>query len=216
MTDPVAAPRPATLDPQSRRWLAELRADHPRHHDAVARLRTVLLRVARHELGRRRPQLGQIAGPEFDDLAQQAAHDALLAILTGLDGFQGLSRFTTWAYKFVVVQVSGKVAGHAWRRQPPGPEELRLEHLPDVLALRPDDHLQQCEQLASLATAIAGLTERQREVFVAVALNDVPMDVIALQLGSTRNAVYKNLFDARRRLRQQLADAGHPISDLRA
>jgi RNA polymerase sigma-70 factor (ECF subfamily) len=50
-------------------------------------------------------------------------------------------------------------------------------------------------------------------VFVAIALNEVPIDVLALQLDSNRNAIYKNLFDARLRLRQRLAAAGHPLGD---
>jgi RNA polymerase sigma-70 factor, ECF subfamily len=188
-----------------------LRPEHPRHDQAVARLRGVLLRVAVHELSRRRALLGSVAGPEFDDLAEQAAGDALITILGKLDDFRGLSRFTTWAYKFVVFEVSGKVARHAWRRQAPSAQELTWERLPDVAAPQPGDRLDQREQLDALSAAIGELTERQRSVFVAVALNDVSIDVLAIQLGSNRNAIYKNLFDARRRLRTRLAQAGHPV-----
>jgi RNA polymerase sigma-70 factor (ECF subfamily) len=177
----------------------------------VASLHHVLLRVAFHELSRRRSQLGAIAGPELEDLAQQSADDALMNILRRLDDFRGLSRFTTWAYKFVVFEVSSKVARHAWRRHPPSNDELTLEHLPDTLSPRPADRLAAREQLGALSAAIDTLTERQREVFVAIALNDVSIDVLALELGSTRNAIYKNLFDARRNLRASLAEAGHPV-----
>jgi RNA polymerase sigma-70 factor (ECF subfamily) len=198
-------------DEQSRQWAAQLRAGHPRHDQAVSGLHALLVRVAVHELSRRRPQLGSIAGAEFEDLAHQAADDALMSILRRLDDFSGLSRFTTWAYKFAVFEVSDKVARHAWRRQPPSADELTWERLPDRLSPRPGDRLEQREQLAALADAIGSLTPRQREVFVAVALNDVPIDVLALQLTSNRNAIYKNLFDARRRLRDALAAAGHPV-----
>jgi RNA polymerase sigma factor (sigma-70 family) len=128
-----------------------------------------------------------------------------------LEEFQGLSRFTTWAYKFVVFEVSSKVARHAWRRQPPGPADLAWDRLPDALAPRPGDRLEQRERLEALSVAIGELTERQREVFVAIALNDVSIDVLALQLRSNRNAIYKNLFDARRSLRARMAAAGHPV-----
>ena len=191
--------------------MEQLRPEHPRHDEAVAKLRELLVRVAFHELARRRTQLGSIVGPELDDLAHQAADDALLMILGKLDDFRGLSRFTTWAYKFAVFEVSGKVARHTWRRHPPSTQAFTFERLPDVLTPRPDDRLEQREQLAALSTAVEALTERQREVFVAIALNDVPIDVVALQLGSNRNAIYKNLFDARRRLRASLAEAGHPV-----
>jgi RNA polymerase sigma-70 factor (ECF subfamily) len=177
----------------------------------VAKLREVLLRAALHELSRRRGQLGSISGPEFDDLAHQAANDALMNVLAKLDEFRGLSRFTTWAYKFAMFEVSGNVARHAWRRHPPSRQELSFEQLPDSLAPRPGDRLEQQEQLKALATAIGDLTDRQREVFVAIALNDVPIDVLALQLGTNRNAIYKNLFDARRNLRASMAAAGQPV-----
>jgi RNA polymerase sigma-70 factor (ECF subfamily) len=173
----------------------------------------VLVRVAFHELSRRRGQLGSIAGPEFDDLAQQAADDALMNILRKLDQFRGLSRFTTWAYKFVIFEVASNVARHAWRRQPPNPEEVVLERLSDSVALHPGDRLEQQEQLQALAAAIGDLTERQRDVFMAVALNDVPIDVLAIRLGTNRNAIYKNLFDARRNLKAAMAAAGHPVHE---
>jgi RNA polymerase sigma-70 factor (ECF subfamily) len=195
----------------SEEWVERLRPGHPRRDATVSELREVLLRVAYHELSRRRRQLPSISGPEFDDLAQQAANDALMNVLAKRDEFRGLSRFTTWAYKFVMFEVSGKVARHAWRRQPPGRDEPALEHLPDSLAPWPGDRLEQQEQLKVLSGAIDELTERQREVFVAIALNDVPIDMLAVRLGTNRNAIYKNLFDARRNLRASMAAAGHPV-----
>ncbi len=202
---------PAGRDRETERWLERLRPGHPRRDHTVAKLRELLLRVAIHELSRRRAQLGSISGPEFDDIAHQAANDALVNILARLDDFRRLSRFTTWACKFVIFEVSGKVARHAWRRQPPSREEVAFEQLPDSLAARPGQKLEQQEQLKALSVAIGELTDRQREVFVAIALNDVPIDVLALQLRSNRNAIYKNLFDARRSLRASLAAAGHPV-----
>ena len=172
-------------------------------------------RVAFFELSRRRSQLRWVTGPEFDDLAEQAAGDALVTVLDRLDQFRGLSRFTTWTYKFVVFEVSAKVTRHAWRRQPPGVEELGSDELPDVLARRPEDTLEQRAQLAALSRAIRELTARQREVFVAIALNEVPIDLVAARFGTTRNVIYKNLFDARRSLRARMAAAGHPVGDAR-
>jgi RNA polymerase sigma-70 factor, ECF subfamily len=201
-------------DRVSRRWVEHLHRDHPRHELAAARLHDVLRRAAMHELHRRRGQLAALSGPELDDVAQQCADDAMMKILARLDDFEGLSRFTTWAYKFVIFEVSSKVARHAWQRHPPSAEDLTWDQLPDTLAPRPADQAERREQLAALTDAIeADLTSRQREVFVAIALNDVPIDVLALQLDSNRNAIYKNLFDARRKLRASLAAAGHPLED---
>ena len=210
----MSVERAATLDPTSRRWVAHLRSGHPLHERAVARLHDVLRGAALHELHRRRGQLGSLSGPEFDDVAQQCADDAMVNILAKLDDFRGCSRFTTWAYKFAIFEVSGKVARHAWRHHPPSAEDLAWDQLPDDLAADPGERAERREQFAVLKQAIEhDLTPRQHEVFVAIALNDVPIDVLALQLDSNRNAVYKNLFDARRKLRASLAAAGHPVGE---
>ena len=212
---PQAEVRPHRLvrgDTASLRWVEQLHPDHPRHEEAATRLHDLLQRAAIHELHRRRGQLAALRGAELDDVAQQCADDAMMKILARIDDFQGLSRFTTWAYKFVIFEVSNKVARHAWQQQPPSAEELTWEHLPDTLAPRPGDQAERREQLATLTRAIEeDLTPRQREVFVAIALNDVAIDVLALQLGSNRNAIYKNLFDAKRKLRGCLAAAGYPL-----
>jgi len=203
------------LDAASRRRVEQLRVGHPRRDQTVRSLHDVLRRVALSELSRRRHQLRSVGGPEFEDLAQQAAGDALVTVLDKLDDFRGLSRFTTWAYKFVVFEVSSKVARHAWRRQPPGAEDLASDELPDPLARPPEDCLEQRAQLEALSHAIGELTDRQRRVFVAIALNDVPIDVVAVKLGTSRNTIYKALFDARRGLRARMAAAGHPVNDAR-
>jgi RNA polymerase sigma-70 factor (ECF subfamily) len=201
-------------DLASRRWVEQLHADHPRHEQAVASLHELLRRAARHELHRRRAQLPALAGPEFDDVAQQCADDALVNILAKVDDFKGLSRFTTWAYKFAIFEVSSKLARHAWQRHPPSREDLDLAEFPDRVTARPSKQAEGREQLSILSDAIeADLTPRQREVFVAIALNDVPIDVLAFELGSDRNAIYKNLFDARRKLREILAAAGHALTE---
>jgi RNA polymerase sigma-70 factor, ECF subfamily len=200
-------------DRESEQWVEQLRKGHPRRERTVHKLHDMLRRAAFHELARRRGQMGSIDGPELDDLAQQAADDALMNILARLDDFRGLSRFTTWAYKFVVFEVSGKVSRHAWRRHAPSSEDLVFEQLPDSLSPKPPERVERREQLDALSAAIGKLTERQREVFVAVALNEVPIDVLAVQLGTNRNALYKNLFDARRNLRACMAAAGHPVAE---
>ena len=115
----------------------------------MAKLHDVLRRAALHELHRRRGQLAS-SGPEFDDVAQQCADDAVVNILARIDDFRGLSRFTTWAYKFVIFEVSGKVARHAWQRHPPSAEELTWEQLPDRLAPKPGEQAERREQLAAL------------------------------------------------------------------
>jgi RNA polymerase sigma-70 factor, ECF subfamily len=105
------------------------------------------------------------------------------------------------------------VTRHAWRRQAPTTEEQVWDRLPDHLSRPPEDLLDQRAQLVALTDAIGELTDRQREVFVAIALNEIPADVVAAKLDTSRNAVYKNLFDARQSLRARMAAAGHPVGD---
>jgi RNA polymerase sigma-70 factor, ECF subfamily len=211
MTPPVLEqPR---LDAQSQRWLDGLRADGERRERCLAELHALLVRAARGEVYRRRHWLDGPGDAELDDLAHQVAGDALLAITAKLDSFCGASRFTTWAYKFVVYQASLKMRRHLWtggRRVEF--DEADWESLPGRLRSGPHGRTEHHAQLRALRLAIDEvLTPRQRDVFVSVALNEVPIDAVALRLGSNRGAIYKNLHDARRRLRVALAEAGYPL-----
>jgi RNA polymerase sigma-70 factor, ECF subfamily len=194
-------------------WMAGLRASGVQRDDTVAELRDLLLRVARFECERRRGLL-RVRGPELEDIAQQAVNDALVSIMAKLDEFRGESRFTTWAYKFVMFQVSTKIGRHFWRTGSAAVgEPVDPERIADRLATPPDQRAEQRELLAALARAVEqDLTAHQRKVFVAIALDDVPVDALAAELGSNRNAVYKALFDARRKLRASLAGAGYAVS----
>ncbi len=125
-------------------------------------------------------------------------------------GFRGDSRFTTWAYKFVMYEVSTKMGRHFWRHRHASMDADSWVELPDLGAVAPDQRTEHREIFQRLHRAIdQDLTPLQRRVFVAVALNEVPMDAMARELGGNRNSVYKVLFDARRKLRESLATAGY-------
>lgn len=215
--EPVLAGSPATprpFDDVSQAWLAGLQASGAEYDRCIAKLHDLLLRVARHETSRRSTSF-RLAGPEFDDVVHQVADDALMAIKAKVNDFRGESRFTTWAYRFVVFEVSTKVGRHVWRNRPAAIDDDAWEQIPDSFATSPQLAIEQREVLALLRRAIDDdLTDLQRRVFVAIALNQVPMDAFARELGSNRNAVYKTLFDARRKLRARLAAAGHARPEL--
>ena len=193
-------------------WIDGLRASGTQHDQTVAELRKLLLRVARFECQRRQGML-HVQGPELEDIAHQAANDALVTILAKLDEFRGESRFTTWACKFVMFQVSTKIGRHFWRTgSTTTAEQIDSDRIADRLAIAPPQRAEQRELFEMLARAIRhDLTEHQRKVFVAIALDEVPVDALASELGSSRNAVYKTLFDARRKLRASLATAGYAL-----
>jgi RNA polymerase sigma-70 factor (ECF subfamily) len=94
--------RAARLDSESQGWIERLSPQSPQRDSAIAALHAHLLKAARYEVGRRRPSFPHLRGDDSDDLAQQSADDALLAILSKLNDFRGDSRFTTWAYKFAL------------------------------------------------------------------------------------------------------------------
>jgi RNA polymerase sigma-70 factor (ECF subfamily) len=200
----AAAPQ---LDDESREWLRSLRADGRVRVQAIARLHELLLRAARFEVDRRRPTVPHVRGGDMDDIANQAADDALVSVLRRLDEFRGASRFTTWAYKFALLEAAVKVRTRDWQGR-----ELPLEpegwNLLSSSGLEPEQELEQTELLAVIRRAVAEiLTPHQRAVLVALALNGVPIDVLAERLGTTRGALYKTLHDARRKLRNHLLEA---------
>ena len=199
---PPAAVAPATIDRESGRWLADLRG--PRREAAVAELHDRLRRIAGAEVARRGAAI-PFAGPELDDVVTTAADDATVAVLAKLDDFRGESRFTTWAAKFAILEVSSKVGRHLWRSHGVHLDPDAWERMPDRFGLGPGREAETRELLAGLREAVdTELSERQRRVFEAIVLNEVPLDVLTVELGTNRNAIYKTLFDARRKLRAAL------------
>ncbi len=209
--DPTAAQGVslATADAESVAWVRALGAGGGEREWAATRLHEVLLRVARAEVRRRSGRFG-IAGPEADDLAHQAAADAVVAIIGKIGQFRGESRFTTWAYKFVIFEVSSKIGRHVWRLAPVSWAAEEWDRLPDRFGFDPAEQAQWQDLLVALRRAVEQeLTARQRRVFVAIVLNAVPLDALVIELDSNRNAIYKALFDARRKLRASLAANGY-------
>jgi RNA polymerase sigma-70 factor, ECF subfamily len=210
---PEAGVSASQLDAESTRWLQALAGVGAAREAALARLHELLLLVARREVARRGPRLA-ITGPELDDLAYQAAADALLAITAKVGQFRGESRFTTWAYKFVIFEVSAKIGRHFWRHPvvPLGAEQW--QRLPARFGFDPAREAEWRDLAAAVRRAVdTELTPRQREIFVALVVNGVPLDTLLLSLGSSRNAIYKVMFDARRKLRATLAANGYLPED---
>jgi RNA polymerase sigma-70 factor, ECF subfamily len=207
----VPAVRPHVLDAESREWLTSLRSSGARQDHAVGRLHELLLRAARFEVARRRPNVPHLRGNELDDIALEAADDALMSVLARLDDFRGASRFTTWVYKFALYEAAAKLRRRAWqgREVPLEPETWGMF---ESGAGGPDTEAERAELLRAVQHGIAdALTPHQRDVLVAVALNGVPIDVLAERLETSRGALYKTLHDARKKLRAYLDREGLSI-----
>jgi RNA polymerase sigma-70 factor (ECF subfamily) len=195
-------------------WISALRQPGAERDHAIARLHGLLLRAARFEVSRRRAALSHVRGEELDDLALQAADDALVAVLGKLDDYRGASRFTTWAYKFALLEAGVRLRRRAWQER-----EVVLE--PEAWPLMadagqsPEGQVETNELMLALTESIdCCLTEHQREVLVALALNGVPLDVLSDRLNTTRGALYKTLHDARRKLRAELATRGFVLDSI--
>jgi RNA polymerase sigma-70 factor (ECF subfamily) len=196
----------------NQRWLDGLRGEGRSHERAVEELHGLLLRACRHEATRRARALGIATGPELDDLAQQCADDAVVAVLGRLGDFEGRSRFTTWAYKFAIHVTGVAVRREAWRARELPTSDDAIERLHAGIA-GPEPAAERSELVRALLDAVARLTPRQRDVLLALAVNGVPIDVLASRLSTTRGALYKCLHDARRSLRAQLAEVGFDPQD---
>jgi RNA polymerase sigma-70 factor, ECF subfamily len=198
------------LDDESASWLRRLVSTTPADQRAAERdLHGRLLRIARAEV-RRRSASTPVTGPELDDLAHQAASDAMLAIIAKLAEFRGESRFTTWAYRFVILEVSSKLGRHYWRNPPVALDAEQWERLPDRLGLDPYQHAEAAGILAEVRRVIdTELTAHQRRVFIAVVVDGIPLDALAERLDLQRNAIYKVIFDSRRKIRRALVAEGY-------
>ena len=194
-------------------WVDNLNSEGPSRREAVERLHDLMLRATRFELNRRRAALSHVRGEELDDIAMQAANDAMMAVLSKLDDFRGASRFTTWAYKFALLEAGVKLRRRAWQGR-----EVVLDDEGWAMFAQGGNtvhqELEQHEILGDLKDAMDELTPHQHRVFVALALNEVPIDVLAERLDTSRGALYKTLHDARQKLRRELEERDAAPTDM--
>jgi RNA polymerase sigma-70 factor (ECF subfamily) len=202
LSEPTATPD------SSQEWLDALGSDGRERERAVESLHALLLRAGRFEVSRRRASLAHVRGEELEDIAMQAADDALVAVLAKLDQFRGESRFTTWAYKFALLEAGVRLRRRSWQERE---VVLDTESWPQLAAQAsgPDGDAERAELLEALSDCIGeDLTPHQRQVLVSLAIDGVPVDVLAERLGTTRGALYKTLHDARKKLRAALSERG--------
>jgi RNA polymerase sigma-70 factor, ECF subfamily len=213
---------PMRSDPLERRreepdWVGVLSEPGPARDEALRELHGLLLRASRHQVRRMRSSLPG-AGPDVcEDIANSAADDALTALLAKLSTFEGRSRFTTWAYKFAILQAATEVRRQAWAGR-----EVALEDIEawGDRSAGPELEAEATELAGAVAHAMSRvLTAYQRRIAVSLLVDGVPIDVLADRLGTTRGALYKTLHVARGRLRAHLIaegflpSTGQPLPD---
>jgi RNA polymerase sigma-70 factor (ECF subfamily) len=203
-------------------WLHDLKASGATQEAAIADLRDLLLRAALYFFSRNRSDFARKSGDEIAQQAEDCAQDALIAVMDHLDDFRGDSKFTTWAYKFAI-----NIALMTARR-----ERWKGVSL-DELAASSESHFYEwimqdnADGSAPEASAMQGevrgiirevirqdLTEKQRQVLAMMVFNEVPLDEVVRHLGSNRNAVYKMLHDARRKIKSGLQARGFEVGEM--
>jgi RNA polymerase sigma-70 factor, ECF subfamily len=194
------------LDPESRSWWDRLHGCASIRTDAIEELHERLQREAKFHVRQRVSALSAFPRSDIDDLATQAADDALVAILRKLDDYRGESQFLTWARRFAALDAQVSV------RRRLGRDRVGISRDPDhaLLVADPDcslhDRVEMRERLRRVTKVINnGLTVRQRLVLVAVAIDGVSTDTLAGELRTTPGAIYKTLHDARVKLRRHAA-----------
>jgi RNA polymerase sigma-70 factor, ECF subfamily len=187
-------------------WVELLSAPGPGHDEALQRLHELLLRAARQQVSRMQPALNGIGQVRQDDIINQAADEAMISLLGKLATFEGRSRFTTWAYKFGILQAAVEVNRSMWRHRDVPLDDV---HEPLAAGASPEQFSEAADFSIAVGAAIEQtLTDHQRRVVLALLVDDVPIDVLAEHLGTSRNTLYKTLHDARKRLRAHLTATG--------
>lgn len=202
-------------------WLRELREKGMEQEQAIADLHNILLRAVLYIFNRNLRDLSALARDDIIKLAEDCAQDALIAIMNHLSDFRGDSKFTTWAYKFAINIALTTARRERWR----GVSLDQLSSLGDDALFErvtreksPGPTLDQSAMQNEVRKIIQevieqNLTDKQRRVLIMMIFNEVPMDEVVRELGTNRNAVYKLLHDARRKLKGSLQSRGLDMSE---
>jgi RNA polymerase sigma-70 factor (ECF subfamily) len=191
-------------------WVQALGTPGPEQVVAMRQLHTLMLRAAGHQVARMRDALPDDSPATVDVIVNQAADEAMTALLAKLHTFEARSRFTTWAFKFAILQAATDVRRVQWQHREVELRDLHLATTPAGDHDSPEHHAEASDLAAAVATSMhAVLTPHQRRVAVALLVDGVPIDVLAERLATSRGALYKTVHDARTRLRADLTSKGY-------
>lgn len=191
-------------------WLADLQG--PDRDKALSDLRAILTRGLTYALSSR----SKIPKATIDDFCQ----DALLKILDHLDTFRGESQFTTWAQKIAINTAFTELRRRRWQDVSlNGMMEARGgDWIPDTLtdtAAGPEQRATQNNLLQTLRRLVnEELTDKQRHAMVAIVIHHMPPEEYARRTDTNRNALYKLLHDARKRLKKRMLEEGFSPQDM--
>jgi len=188
---------------------------------AIADLRDLLLRAALYFFSHNLDDLRGLDREEILQRAEDCAQNALLLVLEHLPDFRGDSKFTTWAYKFAINVTLTTARRERWNgisldALASQDESYLFEWMMRDLAegVAPEQSALQAEVKKVIRDVIQhDLSDQQRDVLSLMILNEVPLDEVVRHLGTNRNAVYKMLHDARRKLKSGLLAHGFEVGE---
>ena len=176
----------------------------------MRQLHRLMLRAAAHQVWRMRAVLPDPSPTTVDVIVNQAADESMTALLAKLHTFEGRSRFTTWAFKFAILQAGSDVRRLQWQHREVELRDLDIADLPAARQDSPEHHAEGSDLAGALADAMRTvLTPHQRRIAIALLVDGVPIDVLAERLGTSRGALYKTVHEARVRLRSELTTKGY-------
>ncbi len=191
-------------------WVAALSSAGPDQVIAMRQLHQLMLRAAAYQVWRMRGALPDASPGVVDVIVNQAADEAMTALLGKLGTFEGRSRFTTWAFKFAILQASSDVRRLQWQHRDVELRDLDVAHLPAAEHLDPEHQAEGTDIAGAVAVAMHNvLTPHQRRIAIALLVDGVPVDVLAQRLATNRGALYKTVHDVRMRLRAELTAMGY-------
>jgi RNA polymerase sigma-70 factor (ECF subfamily) len=202
-------------------WLHDLTASGEFQEAAIADLRDLLLRAALYFFNRNLSDFQGLNRDEITQRAEDCAQDALIAVMNHLSDFRGDSKFSTWAYKFAINMALMAARRERWKgvsldelaSDDSNFFEWMMEDKSDGIA--PEQSAMQGEIRRILQEVIErDLTENQRRVLFMMVFHEVPMDEVVRYVGTNRNAIYKMLHDARRKLKSSLQARGFEIGEM--
>jgi RNA polymerase sigma-70 factor (ECF subfamily) len=199
-------------------WVRALGSSGVDRDLALKQLHLLMLRAARHQANRMRTALPDPSSVAVEVLVNQAADEAMTALLGKLHTFEGRSRFTTWAFKFAVLQVASDVRRMQWQHREVELRDLDMQSIPSADHDGPQQQAEANDLAKALARSMVSvLTPHQRRVAIALLVDGVPIDVLAERLGTSRGALYKTIHDVRGRLRADLSSQGYlPLATARS
>jgi RNA polymerase sigma-70 factor, ECF subfamily len=195
-------------------WLADLRSEGSTRAEALSDLRERLERGLFYYLSHDRSDLSDRSSEEIQQMAQDFAQDALLKVIDNLDTFRGESMFVTWASKIAARVAISELRRARYRDYSLDYLTAEGEVMPSITSLaispedspQPEDVTERADVLSQIDDALEhALTDRQRSALMAVAVEGIPIEEVAERMNTNRNALYKLLHDARKRLRRRMS-----------